>query len=52
VTSIPWHNEKAIQSMLAFCEDLVMNIPAYELHFRPDAEVVTFLEDFIAQGKG
>ncbi len=49
VTSIPWHDEKAIQSMLAFCEDLVLNIPAYELHFRPDTDVVTFLEDFIAR---
>lgn len=48
VTSIPWHDEKAVQSMLAFCEDLAMNIPAYELQFRPDTEVVTFLEDFIA----
>ncbi len=49
VTSIPWYDERAMQNMLAFCEDIVMNIPAYELHFRPDSEVVTFLEDFIAQ---
>ncbi len=49
VASIPWYDEKAIQNMLAFCEDLVLNIPAYELHFRPDAEVVTFIEDFIAR---
>jgi len=50
VTSIPWYDEKATQEMLSFCEDLVLHIPAYELHFRPDGSVVTFLEDFIAQG--
>jgi len=49
VTSIPWYDERAVHNMLAFCEDLVLHIPAYELHFRPDHTVVTFLEDFIAQ---
>jgi len=50
VTSIPWYDEKASLQMLSFCEDLVLHIPAYDLHFRPDNEVVTFLEDFIARG--
>lgn len=49
VTSIPWYDEMAIQNMLAFCEDLALNIPAYELHFRPDHNIVTFLEDFITR---
>lgn len=51
VTSILWHDEKATQNMLAFCEDLVMNIPAYELHFRPDREVASFIEDFISKNR-
>ncbi|MBI5633656.1 MAG: hypothetical protein HZA15_09290 [Nitrospirae bacterium] len=49
VTSIPWYDEKAIQDMLAFCGDLALNIPAYELYFRPDHNVVTFLEDFVCR---
>lgn len=48
VTSIPWYDKKVMPDILSFCEDIVMNVPAYELHFRPDSEVVKFLEDFIA----
>ncbi|MBI5076236.1 MAG: hypothetical protein HZB62_13870 [Nitrospirae bacterium] len=51
VTSVPWYDRQAMQSILTFCEDLVLNIPAYELYFRPDAEMVTFLEDFITRGR-
>jgi len=51
VTSIPWYDEKFMFDILSFCEDLVLNIPAYELHFRPDAEVVTFIDDLIVRGK-
>ncbi|MBI5848191.1 MAG: hypothetical protein HZB31_09640 [Nitrospirae bacterium] len=49
VTSIPWYDETAFQNILAFCEDLVLNIPAYELHFMPDRSVVTFIENFAAR---
>jgi hypothetical protein len=48
VTSIPWYDEKVMSDILSFCEDMVMNVPAYELHFRPDNEVVDFLEKFIS----
>jgi hypothetical protein len=48
VTSIPWYDEKAMSDMLSFCEDLVLNIPAYELYFRPDKEVVDYFEKFIS----
>ncbi len=46
VTSIPWYDEKVMPDLLSFCEDLVMNVPAYDLHFRPGAEVVDLLEEF------
>lgn len=49
ITSIPWYDDKAMQNIFTFCEDMVLNVPAYELHFRPDREVVTFFEDFIAR---
>jgi hypothetical protein len=48
VTSIPWYDEKIMSDILSFCEDMVMNIPAYELCFRPDKEVVDFLEKFVS----
>ena len=48
VTSIPWFDEKAMSAILSFCEELVFHVPAYELHFRPDSEVVDFLEKFVS----
>lgn len=48
VTSIPWYDEKIMSDILSFCEDLVFNVPAYELYFRPDSEVVAFFEKFVS----
>lgn len=47
ITSIPWYDEKALQNIFAFCEDMVLNVPAYELHFRPDNKMAAFFEYFI-----
>ncbi|MBP7867859.1 MAG: hypothetical protein KA419_18160 [Acidobacteria bacterium] len=44
VTSIPWFDEEVLPSALSFCESLISNIPAYDLHFRPDDAVVDLLE--------
>ena len=48
VTSIPWYDEKTMSDILSFCEDLVFNVPAYELYFKPDSEVVDFFEKFVS----
>lgn len=48
VTSIPWYDEKIMSGILSFCEELVFNVPAYELHFRPDNEVGDFFEKFVS----
>ncbi|MCL5023992.1 MAG: hypothetical protein M1497_11630 [Nitrospirae bacterium] len=48
VTSIPWFDREAVTAILLFCEDLVLNVPAYDLHFIPGAEVVSFFEEFIS----
>jgi hypothetical protein len=48
VTSIPWYDEEALSSILSFCEDLVLHIPAYDLHFTPSTEVVDVLEKFLS----
>ena len=44
VVSIPWYDRDVMPEVLTFCEDLVSNIPAFELHFKPDSEVVKLLE--------
>jgi hypothetical protein len=46
VTSIPWYDEKILPPVLGYCEELVMNIPAFELEFCPGREVAECLERF------
>lgn len=49
VTSIPWYDKEVMSSILSFCEDLVTTIPAYGFYFKPDKEVVNFIEDFVSK---
>jgi hypothetical protein len=46
VTSIPWYDQRILPSILEFCEELVVNIPAYELEFYPSPDVVQCLGRF------
>ena len=48
VTSIPWYDKEVIPKILDFCDDLISNIPKYELQFKPTTEVVDVLETFIS----
>jgi hypothetical protein len=48
VTSIPWYDDKVMPAVLSFCEDLVLHLPVYELHFKPGSEVVDFFEKFVS----
>jgi hypothetical protein len=48
VTSIPWYDEAIMSSILSFCEELVLNVPAYELHVRPDKSLVDYFEKFVS----
>jgi hypothetical protein len=50
VTSIPWYEREIMPSMLAWCEDLVSRVPAFELGFQPEPEVVELLRGFVASG--
>jgi hypothetical protein len=50
VTSIPWYDEKTLSDILRLCEDLVYNIPVYELYFRPDSTATDYLEEFLVSG--
>lgn len=46
VTSIPWYDREVMPKVLQFCEDLISNIPCFELHFTPGIEVVKLMEEF------
>jgi hypothetical protein len=48
IASVPWFDERTVSGILSFCEDLILHVPAYELSFRPDTEVVDLLEKFIS----
>ena len=47
VVSIPWYDRQAIEPMLQTCEQLVSSVPAFDLHFAPDVEVLDFLQRFL-----
>jgi|MudIll2142460700_1097286.scaffolds.fasta_scaffold03193_7 hypothetical protein len=47
VTSIPWYDKEMTEKLLVFCEDMVSHVPAYELYFRPNGEVVDIVGNFI-----
>ncbi len=44
VASIPWYDRDVTDRVLQTCEDIVKNIPAFELHFRPDETVLREIE--------
>jgi len=48
VVSIPWYDKEVMIKILDFCEDLISDVPAYELFFKPDNEVADFLDKFSA----
>jgi hypothetical protein len=49
VSSIPWYDGEAVSSLLAFCEALVTNVPAYDIFFTPDPGVVELCERFLSK---
>jgi hypothetical protein len=50
VTSIPWYDQEMMTKILNFCADVISNIPVYELHFKPDLEIVDVLCAFGKSG--
>ncbi|OGW55345.1 MAG: hypothetical protein A2Y81_00820 [Nitrospirae bacterium RBG_13_43_8] len=49
VVSIPWYDKEVMIKILDFCDDLFSNIPAYELYFKPDSEVVDVFKIFVSR---
>jgi hypothetical protein len=48
VTSIPWYDREIMSEILTFCDDLISNVPVYELYFKPSVEVVDVFEKFVS----
>lgn len=48
VVSIPWYDKEVMTSILNFCEDIISNIPVYELFFKPDREITDVFEKFVS----
>lgn len=44
VASIPWYDRHLVEQATEFCEQIVTHIPVFNLHFKPDADVVSLLE--------
>jgi len=44
VTSIPWYDRETADRVLDTCEMLITELPAFELHFRPDETVLREIE--------
>ena len=42
----PWYDRQTMPKVLAFCEDLTEQVPAYELQFTPNQQVADVLEEF------
>ena len=47
VLSVPWYDRDSISGALSLVSELVSEVPAYLLHFKPGKEVVDIFEKFI-----
>ena len=43
VTSIPWYDRETMPVVLEHCQKLVDTVPAFDLHFKPDKDIIPFL---------
>jgi hypothetical protein len=49
VVSIPWYDKEVMLKILDFCEDLVSNVTAYELHFKPGNEIRDVFKNLVSK---
>jgi hypothetical protein len=49
VVSIPWYDKEVMIKILDFCEDLISNVPLYELHFEPGNEIINVFQNFVSK---
>lgn len=46
VTSLLWYDRAKLPAMLAFCDELVRDVPAYRFRFRPDTQAADAFTEF------
>jgi hypothetical protein len=46
IVSIPWYDKEMMLEIMGSCEEIISNIPCYELAFTPGSEVVDLLIEF------
>ncbi|HTZ18424.1 MAG TPA: hypothetical protein VMB78_08290, partial [Dissulfurispiraceae bacterium] len=51
VVSVPWYDPEMTSKILAFCDELVSNIPAFELQFKPVVEAADFFVESVSLNK-
>ncbi len=51
LVSIPWYDPEPLARSLAFCDELLTGVPAYELQFRPDAGALEAVTRFLASAQ-
>jgi len=49
VVSITWYDKEVMVKILDFCEDLISNVPLYELHFKPGNEIIDVFQNFVSK---
>ncbi|HNR96344.1 MAG TPA: hypothetical protein PKH89_05150 [Anaerolineae bacterium] len=47
VASIPWYNEKLVGPLLGLCEELLLEVPAYQLCFTPGESPAPTVRGFV-----
>jgi hypothetical protein len=50
VVSIPWYDRQTSDMILSFCDDLLSEIPLYEIGFKPGPELADFFIDTAGKG--
>jgi hypothetical protein len=45
VASIPWYDRETVTKILSLCDDLLAQVPTFELQFRADGRVAEVLEE-------
>lgn len=45
--SILWFDREALQRTMSFCQDLVEDLPAYEIHFRPEPGAADLIDQIL-----
>ncbi len=46
--SSPWFDRETVAGILSSCDDLIRNVPCYDLHFYPDHNLFDFVKEILS----